>query len=53
MDVHISFYHSDITVISENREDCIVDSEKVEWDPEWFHIAVAVTIEGAVKLADS
>ena len=35
------FYHSDVTVISENRENGIGDSE----DPEWQHIAVAVAFE--------
>ena len=45
MDVHMLFYHSDVTVISENREDSIVDSEMIARDPEWQHIAVAVTFE--------
>ena len=37
------FYHSDVTVISENREDSLVDFEMIARDPEWQHIAVAVT----------
>ena len=44
-DVHVLFYHSDVTVISENRENSIGDSEMIARDPEWRHIAVAVTFE--------
>ena len=44
-DVHILFYRSDVTVISENRENSIGDSEMIARDPEWQHIAVAVTFE--------
>ena len=44
-DVHILFYHSDVTVISENQEDSIVDSEMIARDPEWQHMAVVVTFE--------
>ena len=43
--MHILFYHSDVTVISENRENSIGDSEMIARDPEWRHIAVAVTFE--------
>ena len=50
-DVHILFYHSDVTVISENRENSIVDSEMIARDPEWQHIAVAVTFEQAMNIS--
>ena len=43
--MHILFYHSDVTVISENRKNSIGDSEMIARDPEWRHIAVAVTFE--------
>ena len=46
-DVHILFNHSDVTVMSENREKDIVDFEMIARDPEWQHIAVAVTIDAS------
>ena len=44
-DVHILSYHSDVTVVSENGEDSIVDFEMIARDPEWQRIAMAVTID--------
>ena len=44
-DVHILSYHSDVSVVSENGEDNIVDFEMIARDPEWQLIAMAVTID--------
>ena len=42
--MHVLSYHSDVSVVSENGEDNIVEFEMIARDPEWQHIAMAVTI---------
>ena len=44
-DVHILSCYSDVSVVSENREDNIVGFVMIARDPEWLYIAMAVTID--------
>ena len=44
-DVHILSYHSDVSVVSENGEDNIVEFEIIARNQEWQQIAMAVTID--------
>ena len=44
-DVHVLSYHSDVSVVSENREDNIVEFEMIARDPEWQHIPRGATID--------
>ena len=43
--MHVLSYHSDVSVVSENREDNIVEFEVIGRDPEWQHIRMGVTID--------
>ena len=46
-DVHMLSYHSDVTVVSKNREDSIVDFGMIARDPERQHIAIAVILDAS------
>ena len=44
-DMHILSYLSNVSVVSENGEDNIVDFKMITRDPEWQRIAIAETID--------
>ena len=44
-DVHVLSYHSDLSVVSKNKKDNIVEFEMIARDPEWQHIPMDATID--------
>jgi hypothetical protein len=41
--VKVGFYHAEVTLTSQGRQDSLVESGAIDWSTTWHHLAVVVT----------